>query len=243
MSRVKFQEITQNQEIKEYFFPSLWSEIKEYFFYLIKVLLIVGLLYILIRSSVMDKIAVTGISMQPNYNTIINPTQDNLNTSNIKFQNQDKVILDKFTPKFSTYKRGEVVVVISPDQEGSKAEKSLFFKRVIGLPGESIRFENGKVYIINSNTNSNGFQLNESEYLSSEVMTFKNVFDQNDNSSNIVKIPDNFYFVMGDNRSKSNDSRIFGPISKDQIRGRELYRLDPPNHSGWSKVPTYKTPK
>jgi signal peptidase I len=245
MPQVHFQEITSQQEIKEYFFPDFWSELKEYFFYFVKVLLIVGVLYIFVRSSIAEKVAVTGISMQPNYNESLIAGEEKT------FTNQDKVIIDKITPKFSSYKRGEVVVIVSPDSIGAKesngknpsSEKTLFFKRVIGLPGESIRFENGKVYIINESTNSKGFELNESQYLKPEVQTFKNVFDKDDTNNNVIKIPENFYFVMGDNRSRSNDSRVFGPIESNSIRGRELYRLEPAITAGWSTIPSYKSGK
>jgi signal peptidase I len=242
MSELKYQEVVMDQDLKEYFFPNFWSEFKEYFYYLIKVILVVGLLYTFVRSSIGEKIAVTGISMQPNYNASLTAEDDPLSKANL--DKEDKVIIDKLTPKFSEYRRGEVVVIISPELEDQPDKpKSLFFKRVIGLPGESIKFENGKVYIINSDTNNDGFELNESEYLPKEVETFKNVFDAEDNSNNIVKIPEGYYYVMGDNRSRSNDSRIFGPIPKSTIRGRELYRIEPQNHKGWPKIPTYQSKK
>lgn len=96
-----------------------------------------------------------------------------------------------------------------------KPQKNLI-KRVIGLPGDSVLIENTKVYI-------NGEKLDE-PYIGS-ITT---------GSVDIKKIPENEYFLMGDNRSHSTDSRetIVGTVSKDRIIGKSLVRIYPLNKLG-----------
>jgi signal peptidase I len=92
--------------------------------------------------------------------------------------------------------------------------KTSYIKRVIGLPGEHVQIENGKVYI-------NGEELEES-YLQDNVVTESNggVFTD-------IIVPENCVFVMGDNRSQSTDSRKFGCIPIDKIEGKVLIRFWP----------------
>jgi signal peptidase I len=145
-------------------------------------------------------------------------------------KSSDTILIDIFTPKFSSYQRGDVVVARSPnfDKTGE-----LYIKRVIGLPGETIIFDDGKVFIQN-NDNPKPTRIDENAYLKSEIVTYKN----SQNTKNIENIisPDEYY-LMGDNRTASSDSRVFGPIKKGQILGKEFYRLTP--NSGWFILPKY----
>lgn len=95
-----------------------------------------------------------------------------------------------------TPNRGDIVIVKSKMDEDSR-----WIKRVIGLPGETIQAKDGKVYI-------NGKVLKE-DYLSEEY--------GKTGDFNAVKLGKNEYFVMGDNRQESADSRIFGPFKKSDI--------------------------
>lgn len=92
--------------------------------------------------------------------------------------------------------------------------KYSYIKRVIGLPGEHIKIENGKVYI-------NDEELKEN-YLQKEILTKAEVFQD-------IIVPDGYVFVMGDNRDYSNDSRIFGCIPINKIEGVAILRFWPLN--------------
>lgn len=132
------------------------------------------------------------------------------------FENHDYLIIDRLTYDFSAPQRGDVVVFGLP-QEPSRD----LIKRVIGLPGETVELSGNapKVTIINSE-NPKGFTLNE-PYLSSE----------NFGGATNMKVtlgPDQ-YFVLGDNRKVSADSRLWGTLPRKDIVGRVLLRLFPFN--------------
>ncbi len=120
----------------------------------------------------------------------------------------DRVILEKITYRFRPPQRGDIVVVKVSDRSQP------LIKRIIGLPGETIAIRNGKVYI-------NGQPLEE-DYLTWPTRGYLPP----------TRIPPMYYFVMGDNRNASNDSRNFGPISRDQIVGRAIFRYWPPSAIG-----------
>lgn len=97
--------------------------------------------------------------------------------------------------------------------------KVSYIKRVIGLPGETIKIKNGKVYI-------NDILLEE-DYLSENVKTTIKIGEFNN-----ITIPENYVFVMGDNREDSSDSRAFGCIPLDKIESKVLFRFWPLNRFG-----------
>jgi signal peptidase I len=93
-----------------------------------------------------------------------------------------------------------------------------YIKRVIGLPGDSVMVEDGHVYI-------NGTLLNESTYLSSDVVTNSGAFLHEGQS---VTVPSEEYIVMGDNRPHSSDSREWGFVKKDELIGKSFFVYWPP---------------
>lgn len=95
--------------------------------------------------------------------------------------------------------------------------KKSYIKRVIGLPGDHVEIRNGKVYI-------NGYELDES-YLSSDTKTDMSLGGECDN----VVVPSGYIYVLGDNRSKSADSRRFGCIPIKKIQGKVVLRWWPVN--------------
>lgn len=97
--------------------------------------------------------------------------------------------------------------------------KTSYIKRVIGLPGEHVKIENNKVYI-------NGEPLEE-KYLNDDVVTTSAEGVYSD-----LIVPENCYFVMGDNRTKSTDSRSFGCVPKDKIESKVAFRFWPLNLFG-----------
>ena len=126
--------------------------------------------------------------------------------------NDDYLIANKIDYKLHAPQRGDIVILRAPTNQSVD-----FIKRVIGLPGERLLIRDGVVYI-------NGKHLNES-YLP-EAWTSMNNWPL-DGSSNGEVIPPDHYFVMGDNRNRSQDSRTFGPISRDEIEGRAWIRIWP----------------
>lgn len=137
---------------------------------------------------------------------------------------KDIIGLYKLQYVYSKPKRGDVVVFRHTNTQ-------YYVKRVIGLPGETIMVSGGKVYI-------NGKQLDESEYLDSSVYTIPGNFLA---EGVPYTIPDGQYFCMGDNRQNSTDSRDFGPVSLDLIKGRVVFVLYPFDHIKWVKRVDYSS--
>ena len=216
-SGVIFQKIAGQSEIRKKIKPSLKQELLDYLLYFLRVFLTVAIVYVIIRWTIFDVIGISGKSMYPTYNTA------------------DIIYIDQLSPKFGSYQRGEVVVLKSPPDISGKRE--LFIKRVIGLPGERVVFEDGQVYIY-SQDYTQGVLLNENFYLDKEVTTYKNLKSGGQRYEEKFLAKDE-YFVMGDNRGGSADSRSFGPILKKDILGREFYRVLPPEKSGFYKLPKY----
>lgn len=127
------------------------------------------------------------------------------------FHDNDYIITDKLTYRFSPPRRGDIIVFQDP-QDHSKD----FIKRIIGLPGERIKIQNNQVYINN--------QLLPEPFIPSSNVTFGGKFLPEDKE---LIIGTQEYFVMGDNREHSSDSRDWGPIKKDEIIGRVLFRYWP----------------
>ncbi len=129
------------------------------------------------------------------------------------FRNGDYLIIDELSYRLRSPKRGEVVVFRYPADTREK-----FIKRIIGLPNETIEFKNGKIVI----TSSLGEKtiLDESVYLPAKQTWAGEKIKK-------VKIPSDSYFVMGDNRLHSFDSRSWGFVSKKYLIGRVLLRLFP----------------
>lgn len=131
------------------------------------------------------------------------------------FESGEYLIIDQVTYRLSEPERGDVIVFRFP-QDRSK----FFIKRIIGLPGETIDFSGRDVIV--TNLNGNSFTLPE-EYVTKEKS----------NLPNAVTLTDSEYFVMGDNRLESLDSRIWGPLERKDIVGRALVRLLPFNKADW----------
>ena len=129
---------------------------------------------------------------------IVSPFVASGETMSPTYNNGDYLLINKFSKDFS---RGDIVVFRYEAQPGT-----FFIKRIIGLPGEKVEIQNGKVFI-------NGQVLNES-YYSGETA-----------GNTSVTVGQDQYFVLGDNRSKIFDSRSFGPISKSSIEGKVFYKV------------------
>ncbi len=166
----------------------------KFFSFFLEILQIVFLALVVvlpIRYFVFQPFIVKGQSMEPN------------------FEEGDYLIIDEITYRFREPKRGEVIVFKNPKNPSQK-----FIKRIVGLPGETIEIEEGKVIVLKDGEKK---VLDESSYLNSSY-TYGNLK---------ISLSENEYFVLGDNRSFSFDSRQFGPVQKKQIIGRVVLRLWP----------------
>ncbi len=130
------------------------------------------------------------------------------------FADGQYLIIDEITYRNNPPARGDVVVFKYP-----KDESKYFIKRIIGLPGETVKIINGKV-TISSASDIKGTELNE-PYI--QDLSFENTSQTLGNDE---------YFAMGDNRSNSLDSRIWGALPKKNITGRVLVRLFPFQEAG-----------
>ncbi|HEX5451104.1 MAG TPA: signal peptidase I [Candidatus Limnocylindrales bacterium] len=131
------------------------------------------------------------------------------------------VLVDKLTPHFRPYDRGDIVVFHPPGQPDSDP----FIKRIIGLPGDRIEFKDGAVFV-------NGVKLDEPY-----------VFDGQPTQAGpigaLVVVPQGEYFGLGDHRQDSTDSRVFGPIEASEVIGRAWLRYWPLDAFSVLNVPTY----
>lgn len=176
------------------------------FFEMVKVIALAIVIIIPIRVFLFQPFFVQGASMEPN------------------FEDGEYLIINEFGYKhteipgvgtveqFRDLDRQDVVVFRYP-----KNPEQYYIKRVIALPGESVAIKDGIVYIFNE-VHHQGYALDESAYLAKNVKT-----------SDMTKITldEDEYFVMGDNRAFSYDSRAFGPIHRKDLIGRVLLRAWP----------------
>jgi signal peptidase I len=216
-TNLKFEKIADQKEVQRKMNPDLRQELVDYFYYFLKVFLTVTIVYLVVRTSIFDVIGISGKSMFPSYD------------------DRDAIYIDQLTPKFGDYRRGDVIVLIAPDTVGD--ERTLFIKRVIGLPGERVVLEDGDIFIY-SEKYPDGVLLDELMYLTPDVKTYKKVISGNERFEE-PKLQEGEYYVLGDNRTGSTDSRFFGKINKSDILGREFYRVLPPEKSGFFELPTY----
>lgn len=124
------------------------------------------------------------------------------------FETNEYLIVDEISYKFSEPKRGDVIVFRYPNDT-----TKFFIKRVIGLPGETVIIEGSDVSIKDKDGNKNKL---EEPYIKLPSQNFLE-----------VEVPENEYFVMGDNREASSDSRVWGTLDDKYLIGKALVRLFP----------------
>jgi signal peptidase I len=139
------------------------------------------------------------------------------------FQDREFLLTEKVTYYLRDPKRGDVVVFAPPSSDTDE-----FIKRVIGLPGERIMVKDGRVYI-------NG-NLLEENYIGG-ITTNGGSFLKDGQE---YTVPANQYFVLGDNRQNSSDSRYWGPITKKMVSGRAWVAYWPPSLAGVIPDPAYE---
>jgi signal peptidase I len=149
---------------------------------------------LLFRVFIAEPFIVSGSSMVPTYH------------------NQEYLVVNKLGYNFKDPQRGDVIVFRYP-----KDPKEYFIKRVIGLPGETVRIEAGHVVISNAE-NPTGKKLDE-PYLPNQNVTF--------GRTDSVTLGSDEYFVLGDNRLASSDSRVWGILPRSDIIGKTWLRVYP----------------
>ncbi len=131
------------------------------------------------------------------------------------YHNQEFLLVDKFSYLIGKPHRGDVMIFKLYEGETNPYNGKYLIKRVIGLPGEHIVVRNGVTIIYNKDY-PNGFTVEES------FVAYKDIQKNAD-----VTLDDHHYFMMGDNRTQSYDSRDWGPLDSANIRGQVLFRIFP----------------
>jgi len=127
------------------------------------------------------------------------------NSMHPTYKNGEYLMANKVTYRIGEPQRGDVIIF-------KYSETQDFIKRIIALPGDTVMLKDGQFYI-------NGKLLDESNYLNSTVYTKGGDFLK---EGETVVLEENEYFVSGDNRSHSSDSRTFGPIEENAIKGNAI---------------------
>jgi len=160
------------------------------------------------------------------YLFIMQPHQVNGNSMFPNFEDGDYLLTDKVSYALGNPERGDVVVFHAPPSancpQGTGCD---FIKRVIGIPGDTVEIRRGAVYL-------NG-ELFEDSFIPEDYITRAGNYMMGGS----VIVPEGWYFVMGDNRSHSSDSRVWGPVPKNLIVGRGLLRYWPFKKFGLIKNP------
>jgi signal peptidase I len=180
---------------------------------IIKVVVLAFIIIVPIRVFLFQPFFVQGASMEPNFEDSNYLIVNELGYKKTSFNLGGKNIFT--VSPYKKLERSEVVVFRYP-----KNPAQFFIKRIIGLPGEKVEIRNGQIIIYNSD-NPDGKPLDESAYLSKKVKTATALDDF------VITLKDNEYFVMGDNRMYSSDSRVWGPVPDSDIMGKVILRAWP----------------
>ena len=158
------------------------------------------------------------------YLFILQPNQVKGASMDPTFNSGDYIFTSKVTYKLRQPERGDVVVFRSPRNADIE-----YIKRVIGLPGDTIMVKSGEVYV-------NGAMLPEN-YIAAKTSLLENGYLVEGVE---IVVPENYIFVMGDNRPRSSDSREFGPVPINSVIGQVFYRYFPSTKMGQIKNPLPK---
>ena len=157
------------------------------------------------------------------YLFIMTPHEVIGNSMHPTYQNGEYLMANKLLYKFKEPQRGDVIIFKYSDTQD-------FIKRVIGLPGDKVMLKDGHIYI-------NDKLVDESSYLSNSIYTNGGEFLH---EGETITVPEGQYFVCGDNRPHSSDSRTFGPITKENIKGKAWLVYYPFSQFRIAQHETYK---
>ena len=179
---------------------------------------------------IIETLALTLIIFVVIQNFIAQPYKVQQSSMERTLMQEQYVLVDKLTPRFDAYKRGDIVV-FTPPEDWVGADKTPFIKRVIGVGGDTVEIHDGGVYI-------NGERLDE-PYIYTET---DGSVQTTDAAQEHWVIPSDELFLMGDHRQDSADSRAFGPVPGSQVIGRAWLRYWPFDTFGVLATPTYAAP-
>ena len=180
--------------------PGLPTDLRRWAREVVQIVVVTALLLLVVNTLVAQPFEVQQRSMEP------------------ALASGDHILIDKLSMRWSPYGRGDVIVFHAPGRYD--AEGIPYVKRIVGMPGDTIQIENGRIYV----TPAGGvpIRLDESYLVEGEASLPQGVEGRRE-----WTVPENAYFVLGDNRSESVDSRTFGAIPHDRIVGRAWLRYLP----------------
>lgn len=181
------------------------GQLKDFIWETLKVIIISLVIIVPVRYFLIQPFYVKGASMEPN------------------FYDHEYLIIDEISYRLNSPERGDIVVFRYPYDPSQ-----YFIKRIIGLPGETLRLNDGEITIANP-SHPDGFILDEDLYL-------PDIFTQ---GSADITLDFNQYYILGDNRASSLDSRSFGPIELGDIIGKVWVRGWPFNRINLFNDPVY----
>jgi signal peptidase I len=187
---------------------------KDFIIEVIKMFFLALVIIVPVRMFLFQPFIVRGESMEPNFSDhqylVIN--EFGYKKTPVRILGNDVVTVNPH----KEFERFDIAVFRSPHDE-----KQFYIKRVIGLPGETVLIDNGEVRIFDAKQ-PEGYVLDESAYLPEGRKT---------NGSVKVVLKEDEYYVLGDNRPASSDSRVFGPLHKEAVIGKVLFRAWPLNEA------------
>lgn len=185
----------------------MFSRLGAFFLDILQVIVFAVAIFLFVYLLLLQPHKIKGHSMDPN------------------FEDGEFILTDKISYRLGQPERGDVVVFKAPPDYQEE-----FIKRIIGLPGDKVKVQNGHVFV-------NGKEIDETQYLSPSVPTNAGTFNTEGTE---VAVPEGQYLVFGDNRPNSFDGRFFGPITRDKITGRAWVAYWPIKRAGTIKHYTYK---
>jgi signal peptidase I len=180
---------------------------------LLKVFFLAFIIIIPIRVFLFQPFFVQGASMEPNFedNQYLIINEFGYKTTKVGLSQNPLFTIEPF----KKLQRDEVIVFRYP-----KNRSQFFIKRIIGLPGEKVEIKDNVVKIFNEDQ-PEGLAMDETKYLSASAKTLGDL---------TLTLKNDEYFVMGDNRMFSSDSRFWGPVGQDDIVGKVILRAWPLNN-------------
>lgn len=151
------------------------------------------------------------------YRFLFQPHQVKGSSMYDNFHDGEYLLTDKVTYRFRSPERGDVIVFKAPQNEDYD-----YIKRIIALPGDTVKISSGQVFVNNA-------LVDESGFLDKRITTHSGLYAK---EGQTVTVPAAEYFVMGDNRSNSSDSREWGPVPQANVVGRAWLRYWPINELG-----------
>lgn len=143
---------------------------------------------------------------------------------NNTLKNGDNIIVEKLSYTFGDVERYDIIVF--PYYDETRGREINLIKRVIGMPGETIQIKNGLIYITNDKGETKILPDKYGYYCDGKPM-------DGYMANEPVKIPNGYYFVLGDNRNRSTDSRMIGLVNEDIILGKAWLRFFPFSEFGF----------